>query len=77
MKNRSHMNQKPVALMRDLMQICPEGGVVLDPFMGSGTTGIACADTGRSFIGIERDAVYFGVAEQRVGAAYAQGRLEL
>ncbi|MRX82245.1 site-specific DNA-methyltransferase [Eggerthella sp. HF-4214] len=77
MKNRSHMNQKPVGLMRELIGICPQGGTVLDPFMGSGTTGIACADTGRAFVGIERDAVYFDIAERRVSAAYAQGRLEL
>lgn len=43
-----------------------EGDTVLDPFMGSGTTGIACLQNGRRFIGIEKDAEYFAVASQRL-----------
>jgi DNA modification methylase len=43
-----------------------EGYVVLDPFMGSGTTGIACANLGRKFIGIEQDETYFKIAQQRI-----------
>ena len=46
-----------------------EGDIVLDPFMGSGTTGVACANTGRSFIGIELDAGYYGIAQKRINDA--------
>ena len=48
---------------------------VLDPFMGSGTTGVACANLGRKFIGIEIERKYFDIACERIEAAYAQGRL--
>jgi len=48
---------------------------VLDPFMGSGTTGVACANLGRKFIGIEIERKYFDIAVERIDAAYAQGRL--
>lgn len=68
-KGREHMNQKPVELMRDLMAICPEGGAVLDPFMGSGTTGVACMETGRRFAGIEMTEHYYNVAKRRIEAA--------
>jgi site-specific DNA-methyltransferase (adenine-specific) len=54
---------------------CPVGDLVLDPFMGSGTTGVACLQTGRRFIGIELDAGYFEIARQRLEAASAQARL--
>jgi len=50
-------------------------GTVLDPFMGSGTTGVACANLGRKFIGIEIEEKYFDIACERIAAAYAQGRL--
>ena len=48
---------------------------ILDPFMGSGTTGVACANLGRKFIGIEIEEKYFDIACERIAAAYAQGRL--
>jgi len=51
------------------------GARVLDPFMGSGTTGVACVQTGRDFIGIEIDPGYFAMAERRIGEAQAQGKL--
>ncbi len=51
-------------------------GVVLDPFMGSGTTGVACVNTGRNFIGIERDAGYFKIAQERIDAATPIEHLE-
>ena len=44
----------------------PDKGIVLDPFMGSGTTGIACKNIGRSFVGIEKDKNYFEIAEKRI-----------
>jgi len=52
-----------------------EGDTVLDPYMGSGTTGIACAKLSRKFIGIEIEREYFDIACERIEAAYAQGRL--
>jgi DNA modification methylase len=49
-----------------------EGQTILDPFMGSGTTGVACAKLGRKFIGIEIDAKYFDIACERIQKAYDQ-----
>jgi DNA modification methylase len=71
---RVHPTEKPVRLMIDLITKCP-GTTVLDPFMGSGSTGVACANLGRKFIGIEIDRQYFDIACERIRAAYAQGRL--
>ena len=51
---------------------CDPAGIVLDPFMGSGTTGVACAKLGRGFIGIEKDAKYFDIACRRIEQAYRQ-----
>jgi DNA modification methylase len=69
-----HPTQKPVSLMKWCMEVCkiPEGATVLDPFMGSGTTGVACAQTGRNFIGIEIDPGYFEIAKRRIELAQAQ-----
>jgi DNA modification methylase len=53
----------------------PDAQTILDPFMGSGTTGVACANLGRKFIGIEIERKYFDIACERIAAAYAQGRL--
>lgn len=65
-----HPTQKPVALMEYLIRTYThEGEVVLDNCMGSGTTGVACANTGRRFIGIERDDKYFAIASERISAA--------
>ena len=50
-------------------------GLVLDPFMGSGTTGVACANLGRTFVGIEREPTYFDIACRRIEEAYRQPRL--
>ncbi|MFF7365834.1 DNA methyltransferase [Streptomyces sp. NPDC008125] len=68
-KTRVHITQKPVDVMRQLVRIAPEGGVVLDPFTGSGTTGVAALQEGRRFIGIEQSAHYAGAAEERLAAA--------
>jgi len=65
-----HPTQKPVALMEYLIRTYTnEGDTVLDNTMGSGTTGVACANTGRNFIGIEKDAGYFDIACKRLGLA--------
>ena len=66
---KHHPTQKPVALMEYLIRTYTnEGETVLDFTMGSGTTGVACANTGRKFIGIERDPDYFKIAEQRISS---------
>lgn len=65
-----HPCQYPEALAERLIKsICPQGGVVIDPFMGSGTTGVACVNTGRKFIGMEMDEGYFEIARRRIEAA--------
>ncbi|WPJ53455.1 hypothetical protein RCIP0062_00070 [Klebsiella phage RCIP0062] len=66
-KVKMHPTQKPVALMEYLTKTYTnEGDLVLDNCMGSGTTGVACMNTGRRFIGIEKDAGYFQVAQGRI-----------
>lgn len=70
---RVHPMEKPINLMIDL--VGKTVGTILDPFMGSGTTGVACANLGRKFIGIEIEPKYFDIACERIEAAYAQGRL--
>lgn len=66
-----HPTQKPVALMEYLIRTYTnEGQLVLDNTMGSGTTGVACMNTGRSFIGIERDEGYFKIAQRRIRDAF-------
>ena len=66
-----HPTQKPVALMEYLIRTYTnEGEAVLDFTMGSGTTGVACANTSRRFIGIERDDTYFQIAKRRIEDAY-------
>jgi len=72
--HKDHPTQKPVSLMQWCVNFA-KGNSVLDPFMGSGTTGVACANLGRKFIGIEICEQYFDVACERITAAYAQGRL--
>ena len=68
-----HPTQKPVALFEYLIKTYTnEGEVVLDNCMGSGTTGVACVNTNRNFIGIELDEGYFKIAKERIEAAKAQ-----
>ena len=76
---RSHPSQKPVELMLWCLETCRIGlgKTVLDPYMGSGTTGIACIRTGRKFIGIEKDAVHFEIARERLENELRQGLLPL
>ena len=62
-----HPCPRPIEHMRHVvLQWCPPGGTVLDPFMGSGTTGVACAETGRGFLGVEIDETYYCIAEDRL-----------
>ena len=71
--DKFHPTQKPVALMEYLIRTYTnEGETVLDNCMGSGTTGVACANTGRKFIGIEKDAGYFAIAQRRIEQAQQQ-----
>lgn len=73
---REHQTEKPVELIRKLAEVVSdEGQTILDPFMGSGTTGVACANLGRKFIGIEIEQKYFDIACRRIADAYKQPRL--
>jgi site-specific DNA-methyltransferase (adenine-specific) len=73
-KGKVHPTQKPVALMEYLIRTYTnEGETVLDNCMGSGTTGVACANTGRRFIGIEKEVKYFDTAYRRIEDAQRQG----
>lgn len=70
-RSKVHPTEKPVPLFQRLVEASSDvGAVVLDCFMGSGTTGVACANTGCRFIGIERDETYFQIARDRITAAY-------
>lgn len=72
----NHPNEKPLRLMEKLIQLGTQpGDLVLDPFMGSGTTGVACVRTGRRFIGIEIDPTYFAIAQRRIAEAQLQPAL--
>lgn len=74
----THPTVKPTDLIKWLVRlVTPPGGVVLDPFMGSGSTGVACAEEGFRFIGIEREPEYHAIAVKRLDAATRQGRLDL
>ncbi len=67
-----HPTQKPVSLMEVITNdLTTKNQVILDPFMGSGTTGVACVQTGRNFIGIEIDPDYYAIAERRIRDAQA------
>lgn len=73
---KSHPTQKPLALMEWCIGRLPKDAcTILDPFMGSGTTGVACAKLGRKFIGIELEPKYFDIACKRIDEAYRQPRL--
>jgi DNA modification methylase len=73
---RQHATQKPLKIMRWLIEKYTQtGDTVFDPFMGSGTTGVAAVELGRNFIGIEIDPTYYAIAEKRIAAAQAQPTL--
>ena len=63
-----HPTVKPLEIVRNLvLNSSNKGELVLDPFMGSGTTGVACKELGRNFIGIELDKEYYEIAKKRIG----------
>lgn len=70
-----HPTQKPVQVMAWCLDFAANVHTVLDPFMGSGTTGVACAQLGKAFTGIERERKYFDIACERIARAQAQGTL--
>jgi len=75
---RFHATQKPVKIIHWLINnYIQDGMTILDPFMGSGTTGVACVQTGRRFIGIEIEPKYFDIAVKRIKDAQQQMRLPL
>lgn len=72
-RGKEHPTQKPVEVMEQLLEVVtPEGGLVVDPFCGSGTTGVACLRRGRRFVGIDRDPEYVQIARRRLQAAAAR-----
>ena len=62
-----HPCQMPLKVMENIIGILPEDATIIDPFMGSGTTGVACKNLNRNFIGIEIDEEYFNIAKNRIG----------
>ncbi|WP_256097294.1 site-specific DNA-methyltransferase [Brachyspira hampsonii] len=77
-RNKLYRTQKPVALMERLVRlVSDENNTILDPFMGGGSTGVACINTNRKFIGIELDDEYFDTAVKRVSKAYQDKQEEL
>ena len=74
-EKRCHPTQKPISLMTLCLEFLPESKTILDPFMGSGTTGVACINLGKEFIGIEKDPEYFDIACKRISDAEKQGIL--
>lgn len=74
-KGKEHPTQKPIALMEWCLKMAGNPSSVLDPFMGSGSTAIACGNHGAAFIGIEREPKYFDIACRRIEDAQRQGRL--
>jgi DNA modification methylase len=73
---KEHPTQKPLNLMRWCLKWV-DSKTICDPFMGSGTTGVACVEDGRSFIGIEREPRYFDIACKRIALAVAESKQRL
>jgi len=74
-EDRFHPTQKPLAVMKWVIDLCPKADTILDPFMGSGTTGVAAVQMGRKFTGIERERKYFDIACERIANAQKQVQL--
>jgi site-specific DNA-methyltransferase (adenine-specific) len=71
-----HPTEKPVALMKELVRLFTNpGDVIFDPFMGSGSTGVAALELGRRFIGVEKDPVYFCLARDRIKEALSKNQI--
>lgn len=62
----SHPCQMPIEVMENIVGILPDNATIVDPFMGSGTTGLACKKFGKNFVGIEIDSEYFNIAKERI-----------
>ena len=73
--DREHVTQKPLQLMQAMVEIVPRDSLVLDPFMGSGTTGAAASSMGRAFVGCEQNRTYFDIACRRIEEAQKQAAL--
>jgi site-specific DNA-methyltransferase (adenine-specific) len=77
-KDDAHPTVKPIPIIQRLIKNCSSyGKVIFDPFMGSGTTGVACVQLGRKFIGIELDETYFDIACRRISDELRRPRLDL
>jgi site-specific DNA-methyltransferase (adenine-specific)/modification methylase len=74
-EERYHPTQKPLEVMKWVIELCPKSDTILDPFMGSGTTGVAAIQLGKKFIGIEREKQYFDIACKRIEQAVSQPQL--
>lgn len=66
---RKHITEKPIDVMSQIVQVCPPGGTILDPFAGSGSTGVAALRSGRRFVGVEKSEAIFEIAVERLRAA--------
>ncbi|MFQ7715757.1 MAG: DNA methyltransferase, partial [Blautia sp.] len=71
--NRIHVTEKPLQLMKDVIQICEPGGLILDPFAGAGTTILAAAESGYQAVGIEVTDAYYKLGSDRVRIALEAG----
>jgi len=67
------VTEKPQQVLEDLVRLAPPGGLVVDPFMGSGSTGVAALTSGRSFIGFELSTEYAAIARERLEAVEVSG----
>jgi DNA modification methylase len=65
----NHPATKPISLLRRLVLMTNDNDIILDPFMGSGTTGVACKELNRSFVGMEISEEYYGIAKRRIDQA--------
>jgi DNA modification methylase len=74
-EERFHPTQKPLEVMKWVIDLCPKADSIIDPFMGSGTTGVAAIQMGKKFIGIEREPKYFEIACKRLDQAVSQPQL--
>jgi len=74
-EERYHPTQKPLEVMKWVIELCPKSDTILDPFMGSGTTGVGAIQMGKKFIGIEREKQYFDIACKRIEQAISQPQL--